>query len=520
MFDNSDNRFPTGRSEVVLRRTIGLKKDEYSLDRKAVTKSEVVNLLTSAGFSKANPYYIVPQGRITWLTNAKDNERLELLKEVAGTTLYEEHRKESLKLMEESELKREKIDEMLEFIEERIQELEEEKQDLVQFTELDKQKRACDYTGKNRELEKTRTELVNLDSKFQGDLESYEQEKIKCQKLNENLQKAKEQEASKQFLLADMEERLKSLQEEKNELFKSKAKFEFLQKQKSLSNTIAQRSEEHQKILSKIQPKQTQLEQKILPNYNEKLGIENSFREQLATLEVQRDRMTEMKGKFRNEKERNSWLKNEVEVVHGNIKQETGEQQQLVQEVAQSNEKLLDLSVDIDDLKTKRQNVLNADNSTLNEFLNQRNQLSEKRKETWKKENQIQTEISMKKNELMKIEKNLHLSGCNMSVIQTIDKLVEELGLESSYFGPIYRLITLESTYYEAVDASAENGLFHVVVDTDQTARQILTVLQERNIHSIEPYQPERNLVSSKLKRRNSFDFNSPVRFCCRKGYT
>lgn len=37
IFDNDDERFPTGKSEVVIRRTIGLKKDEYSLDRKTVT---------------------------------------------------------------------------------------------------------------------------------------------------------------------------------------------------------------------------------------------------------------------------------------------------------------------------------------------------------------------------------------------------------------------------------------------------------------------------------------------------
>lgn len=64
MFDNSDNRFPTGRDEVILRRTIGLKKDEYSLDKKSASKADVMNLLESAGFSKSNPYYIVPQGRV------------------------------------------------------------------------------------------------------------------------------------------------------------------------------------------------------------------------------------------------------------------------------------------------------------------------------------------------------------------------------------------------------------------------------------------------------------------------
>lgn len=61
---SSDSRFPTGKEEVVLRRTIGLKKDEYSIDRKSSSKAEVMNLLESAGFSRANPYYIVPQGRV------------------------------------------------------------------------------------------------------------------------------------------------------------------------------------------------------------------------------------------------------------------------------------------------------------------------------------------------------------------------------------------------------------------------------------------------------------------------
>lgn len=65
VFDNSDGRFPSSGPEVVLRRTIGLKKDEYSLDRRSASKSDIYNLLEAAGFSKSNPYYIVPQGRVS-----------------------------------------------------------------------------------------------------------------------------------------------------------------------------------------------------------------------------------------------------------------------------------------------------------------------------------------------------------------------------------------------------------------------------------------------------------------------
>jgi structural maintenance of chromosome 3 (chondroitin sulfate proteoglycan 6) len=39
VFDNSDNRLPVDKEEVRLRRNIGLKKDEYYLDKKHITKA-------------------------------------------------------------------------------------------------------------------------------------------------------------------------------------------------------------------------------------------------------------------------------------------------------------------------------------------------------------------------------------------------------------------------------------------------------------------------------------------------
>lgn len=67
VFTNQPARFPTPNPTVTIRRTIGLKKDEYTLDKKSVSKADIMSLLESAGFSRANPYYIVPQGRVSLL---------------------------------------------------------------------------------------------------------------------------------------------------------------------------------------------------------------------------------------------------------------------------------------------------------------------------------------------------------------------------------------------------------------------------------------------------------------------
>jgi structural maintenance of chromosome 3 (chondroitin sulfate proteoglycan 6) len=163
IFDNAAQRFPTGKDVTIIKRTIGLKKDEYSLDNKTVTKGEVLNLLESAGFSKANPFYIVPQGRITSLANSNPSEMLQLLKEIAGTRVYETKRFESLKIMKETLVKRQKISELLEHILGRLDELEVEKQELNEFMGLDKDKRCLEYTIYSKEQEKAAEELDELE---------------------------------------------------------------------------------------------------------------------------------------------------------------------------------------------------------------------------------------------------------------------------------------------------------------------------------------------------------------------
>ena len=58
---------------------------------------------------RSNPYYIVQQGQVKRITAMKDADRLGLLKEVAGTRVYEERRAESLKIMEDTDTKREQV---------------------------------------------------------------------------------------------------------------------------------------------------------------------------------------------------------------------------------------------------------------------------------------------------------------------------------------------------------------------------------------------------------------------------
>lgn len=162
VFDNSDNRIPVDKEEVHLRRTIGLKKDEYFLDGKHITKTEVMNLLESAGFSRSNPYYVVQQGKIASLTLMKDSERLDLLKEIGGTRVYEERRRESLKIMQDTGNKRKQIIQVVQYLDERLKELDEEKEELRKYQQLDKQRKSLEYAIFNKEVQDAQLKLAEV----------------------------------------------------------------------------------------------------------------------------------------------------------------------------------------------------------------------------------------------------------------------------------------------------------------------------------------------------------------------
>lgn len=92
------------------------------------------------------------------------------MKEVAGTKVYEQRRHESVKIMNETALKREKINELLDFIENRLKELDEEKDELKQYQEADRERRCIEYAIYIREQNEATEALEDLNEQKKEEL--------------------------------------------------------------------------------------------------------------------------------------------------------------------------------------------------------------------------------------------------------------------------------------------------------------------------------------------------------------
>ena len=360
IFDNSDDRFPTGKPELVLRRTIGMKKDEYSLDRKNATKSDVMNLLESAGFSRSNPYYIVPQGRVTALTNMKDAERLNLLKEVAGTQVYEARRTESLKIMNETNNKREKIDELLEYIKERLAELEEEKEELKDYQEKDKERRCLQYTIDHREQLAIQDELESLDEQRQTGMDNTEDSQERFVQSEKDLaeidRQISELKQQVEFLKVDK----RQLEEERRETAKAKAKIELEVKSLSDGQSAAQQAKsQYESELNKVQASIREHEEElaeIMPEYDAKVKQEAAMRSELDSAEGTRQRLyakQNRNARFRNKKERDDWLRQTIDSIYPDLAKVKAARVQTAEDTAELEKDITKMEVDITELRER-----------------------------------------------------------------------------------------------------------------------------------------------------------------------
>lgn len=508
IFDNSDDRFPTGKPELVLRRTIGMKKDEYSLDRKNATKSDVMNLLESAGFSRSNPYYIVPQGRVTALTNMKDAERLNLLKEVAGTQVYEARRTESLKIMTETNNKREKIDELLDYIKERLAELEEEKEELRDYQEKDKDRRCLQYTIDHREQVAISNELDNLEEQRQTGVDGTDDSQERFVQGEKDLADIEaeigELKQQVEFLKVDK----KQLEDERRESARARAKLELEVKTLSDGQSAAEQSKgDIQSALNSVQRSIKEREDEladITPQYESKMQEEGATKSELDSAEGTRQRLYAKQGRnarFRNKRERDDWLRNEVSNSQSQLEKVKTVRTQTVQDVAELEKNISSEDGEIESLREQLDSRGTSNDSMQKEVQEAkviRDTLMDERKyalfsppstptsadqvsrELWREDAKLDSVVSNAQNELRHAEQALsHMMDQNTSRgLAAVRRIKAKHNLEGVY-GTVAELLEVHERYQRAVEVTAGNSLFHYVVDNDETATKVIEILQK-----------------------------------------
>ncbi|XP_015518087.1 structural maintenance of chromosomes protein 3 [Neodiprion pinetum] len=509
IFDNSDGRLPIDKDEVYLRRMIGSKKDQYFLNKKIVTRSDVMNLLESAGFSRSNPYYIVKQGKINQMATAPDSQRLKLLREVAGTRVYDDRREESKAILKETEGKLEKIEDFLRTIEERLKTLEEEKEELKEYQRWDKQRRCLEYTIHERELKESKKKLEDLE-------ESRANSGAMQAKLGADAKAAQEAVRSAAKRLKEAKKEVSSAKEERDtlsaeqqQLLKEKTKLtltinDLLEEVKGDNDSRKRAEQELEKLKINIAGREEELE-KIKPQYEQMKGVEEECTRELALKEQKRKELYAKQGRgaqFTNRAERDKWIQDELKQLTKQIKDKQDHQAKISEDLKRDAEKQIALEKKIEDhtREMERQRAsIDEHNKQYYDLTKAKDQCQATRKEQYRQESVLQLNLSGLKEDLAKADQSLRsmagkpiLNGRD-SVRKVLDTFRERRDMAhevSSYYGPVIENFDCDKSIYTAVEVTAGNRLFHHIVETDKFGTKILKEMNNQQLPGEVTFMP------------------------------
>ncbi|OAL01150.1 RecF/RecN/SMC protein [Phaeosphaeriaceae sp. SRC1lsM3a] len=484
-FDNTEDRFQTGKPEFFLRRTIGAKKDEYSVNRKNATRAEVQQILESAGFSRSNPYYIVPQGRISDLTRMSDVARLKLLKEISGSNVYETRRADSLKLLADTDSKCRNIDNLVGTINERLDELEGEKEELEAWSKSDKERRSLMYTMKAREEADLQAQIENIDM--------LEEQGRDIKETNEAT--FLRNEAEKDQLESDINTRkgdLEVLQDdrvqyerERKSATLEKAKIELELKSLEDGRSAAEqtkrfRDEQIKTIQKEIRARESEL-QRLLPQYTSKQAEENAVLEQLRDAEAHKKRLDEKQGRtafYSNKRQRDDALRAEIEDTNAVLSRKKAV-------LTSTNEDISALQDDIkrieDEISTLRTSLDSEGDASVNlaaqveQARDAHKALDDEQKNLARELNKVNTQLRTASDEAVKADRHCS-SNLDRGTSLGLDALnrYQKEGPIPGVHGTIADLLEVPEQYQTVVENAAEGALFNVIVDDDNVSTKII----------------------------------------------
>ncbi|TVU26561.1 hypothetical protein EJB05_29114 [Eragrostis curvula] len=430
----------------------------------------------------------------------KDSERLELLKEIGGTHVYEDRRQKSLKIMRETANSKRQIDLVSNYLEERHRELDEGKEELMKYQQLDKQRRPIEYILLDHELNEASNELASMDDKRIQISERISKADNEMLESHEKIKSSDKEIKRLSKIINDINTQKEDAEKKRTEALKAIYQTELdlggikdiiLSEKKAKDEAVWNL----QNVTKDIEELKTELA-KVSESYQSKLKEEEKIANSIMYHQKQQSTLYQKQGRaiqFANKAARDMWLQNEIEgletLLSSNRKQYVRYllkpcQECLVQEEIRTlTDGMKNLMVYIDSQKDesgKLEATLTKIHKDYNDRCKQRDMLQEGQKSLWKEESDMKTEIDGLVEDLVKAQKSLDraMPGDIRRGLNSARSIIMDYCI-TGVCGPILELVDCDEMFFTVVEVTAANSLFHVVVDNDDTAMKIIKKLTQ-----------------------------------------
>eukprot|EP00977_Amphora_coffeiformis_P002507 scaffold469_cov160-Amphora_coffeaeformis.AAC.12 len=424
-----------------------------------------------------------------------EEARLRLLMEVAGTTVYDQKKAESLTKMQENSASIAQIAEILRDIQGRLEELQAEKEELTHYQSLDRQRRALEYSLYDKEWQKARSLLEQCED----DRAEHAQ---RLSALDEEAKRVHDQIRHTTALLHQrttarqrQQRAATNHQEDVRAALQDIAARELAltELRESLAAAMAEQTTTAaalQTLEQEILQAETNLHEDIEPQWNAQLEQLEASKTQKATVDQKIRGLYAKQGRgrhFATKADRDEFLQNRLQELDAQRIAQVENVQTEQERLAHVRRSLAGM----DQEKTtatgelqKHQSDLEALAKQLEEASRARLECQEERKQAWRQREGLTDAVRQARETVRRAQEDLRKTTPRATSLglEALTTIVEQEGLVHGehYFGPVLENFALRDPKYQtAVEVAAQNALFHVIVDTDETASRLLKRLED-----------------------------------------
>ena len=380
----------------------------------------------------------------------------------------------------------------MEHIEERLSQLKEEQEELGRYEELDRRKRALEFAYYTEELEEIIREIAHL-NEHECTSERVNEARTEAIELEERLKGKDKQMRAVLDKVQNYSEELELVSEEKKRLREATTKLglsvnEGKENLKSLNDQETELRNRLNGVTKEIEEAKEQITE-LKPRYLALVEAERKAKEDRESCEYRRQALYNKQGQtkqFSSKKDRDRWIRKEMSEVQESLKEKEREIEELRKENIQLKEKIESLGNLQDkfaDQLSQKQEFLEKARASLKSKESKRHEYANRRTVLWKKESDLVEKLESASDQLSDAERKLQ--GCTKRTIRDGIHLVMSYARRKKIggvYGPLIELFECSQELYSAVEVAGRLNLFHVVVDTDETASILLRVLNKERV--------------------------------------
>lgn len=497
ILDNSDRRIPLDSDTVSIRRLIGVKKDDWLLDGKHASKAEIFGILEGAGFAKTSPYYIVQQGKVSELTKMTDAQRLVLLKDISGAGVYDERRAESVKIMEDTAMRRTQTEGLVQEIEQKLQTLEDEQRELRECEKLEARRRTLEYALADREWRSAQERIEELHARRAEGSQQLQQLQGQVASLR---QKSGDAEADAERLEAERRnaaEGLRGFEEERDKKVEALAKAKLAaeeerRRQREAEEKSAERLAELSRARKEVEDATAAVEAER-PQVNGAEAQLRALEQQLQVCQTQREQLLarqNRRSQYRTLEERNRALDEEMrkrqeKLADARRKIEISVQREKKSENNKSDATKVAIQgrTDLADRETE----LSSLGKALRVLGERVDSGAEKLRLLRQDRHKAQKEVDQKRQEVRHCQHRLEgtMPRANRQAVSAVLRWAQEQGLQDRIRGTFLSHIEVAPTFRAAVESFASTSLFNVLAMDDEAAAEAVKFVRTRRLGAV-----------------------------------